>query len=227
MASPVYTSIPTEEKARVRRFAEQLREKLLPLASTYRYQALLRLLDHDPIPKSPGVNKEGNLGLEDSRQAGSDALPMQANRLFQEWKKLSIDLLADKDSQSESIIYDETARLKKEIEARAMAPALTDTVLSSRESTRPDTSWLDKCMAHRNAWRPAGRISRQNSELPPPLAYQANEADSVSAHPPSIRHPHRAPFSPINGQLPIANHGGLTGKRQSGSIDHSRGYRLR
>ncbi|KAG8903662.1 hypothetical protein FRC00_014610, partial [Tulasnella sp. 408] len=63
---------------------------------------------------------------------------MQANRSFQEWKQLSIDLLADKDLQSESIIYDETARLLKEIEARAVARALTSTGLSSSESTKLD-----------------------------------------------------------------------------------------
>ncbi|KAG9051124.1 hypothetical protein FS837_011970 [Tulasnella sp. UAMH 9824] len=201
MSTPVHVSIPTETKGLIDRFTQELHQRLLPHASMYKYQALLRLLDHDPIPKSPGPIEEEDPGLEVSCRVGSDILLMQANRSFQEWKQLSIDLLADKNSQSESIISNETERLKKEIEARAVAQALTDTG-SSSESTKPDASWLNQCMTYRKAWRPSRGRSRQNSEPPPSLVRQANEADVVSTAPPSGRHLHRVPSSPINGQSP-------------------------
>ncbi|KAG8954749.1 hypothetical protein FRC04_011182 [Tulasnella sp. 424] len=140
MASPMNSSIvPAEEAARSHNFAEQLRTRLRPYASHYRYHTLLRLLDRDPVPESPGVVGEEGPEFGESRSAGSSALVVQANSLFREWKQLSIDLLADKNSQSEAIIHDETERLRKEIEAQAKARALAaGELISSSGPASPD-----------------------------------------------------------------------------------------
>lgn len=210
MASPITSSIPREEAARIHNFAEQLRTKLRPHESHYRYNTLLRLLDHDPVPESLGVVGEEGPKFGEFQSAGSSALVVQADSLFREWKRLSIDLLADKDSQSEAIIHDETERLRKEIEAQAQARALAaGEIISSSGPAEPDVSWLSQCMAHRNVWRPSRGKSQRSSDLLPSLLCQGNGANLASlGQPLAGHHPRRTPFSPVNGRFGIADRRG-------------------